>query len=96
MEDNIFFEYYRVCTDAAGSREEIGRSGAAIVYKGVDVRSNETVALQLIPLASVDPIKREQFEERARSAQKLDHVNIARVLLTPVQQANSILFHRNE
>src|ERR1700739_4356545 len=24
------------------------------------------------------------------------HVNIARVLLTPVQQANSILFHRNE
>jgi NADP-dependent 3-hydroxy acid dehydrogenase YdfG len=24
------------------------------------------------------------------------HVNIARVLLTPVQQANSIMFHRNE
>jgi 3-hydroxy acid dehydrogenase / malonic semialdehyde reductase len=24
------------------------------------------------------------------------HVNIARILLTPVQQANSILFHRNE
>ena len=25
-----------------------------------------------------------------------DHVNIARVLLTPVQQANSLLFHREQ
>src|SRR5579863_8427249 len=30
------------------------------------------------------------------AAGRPDHVNIARVLLTPVQQANSILFHREE
>ncbi|MGA7242892.1 MAG: SDR family NAD(P)-dependent oxidoreductase, partial [Terracidiphilus sp.] len=30
------------------------------------------------------------------AAARPPHVNIARVLLTPVQQANSILFHRNE
>jgi 3-hydroxy acid dehydrogenase/malonic semialdehyde reductase len=30
------------------------------------------------------------------TASRPPHVNIARVLLTPVQQANSILFHRNE
>ena len=30
------------------------------------------------------------------AASRPAHVNIARVLLTPVQQANSILFHRNE
>lgn len=30
------------------------------------------------------------------AASRPAHVNIARVLLTPVQQANSLLFHRNE
>jgi 3-hydroxy acid dehydrogenase / malonic semialdehyde reductase len=30
------------------------------------------------------------------AANRPAHVNIARVLMTPVQQANSILFHRNE
>ncbi len=30
------------------------------------------------------------------AASRPAHVNIARVLMTPVQQANSILFHRNE
>jgi len=30
------------------------------------------------------------------AASRPAHVNIARVLLTPVQQANSVLFHRNE
>jgi serine/threonine protein kinase len=85
MEDNLFLEHYRICTDDAGSREEMGRSGAAIVYKGVDVRTHEPVALQLIPLASIDPEAREQFEERARSAEKLDHVNIARVLAVGVE-----------
>jgi NADP-dependent 3-hydroxy acid dehydrogenase YdfG len=28
------------------------------------------------------------------AANRPEHVNIARVLLTPVQQANSLLFHR--
>jgi NADP-dependent 3-hydroxy acid dehydrogenase YdfG len=28
------------------------------------------------------------------AASRPEHVNIARVLLTPVQQANSLLFHR--
>jgi 3-hydroxy acid dehydrogenase / malonic semialdehyde reductase len=30
------------------------------------------------------------------AAMRPAHVNIARVLMTPVQQANSILFHRQE
>jgi NADP-dependent 3-hydroxy acid dehydrogenase YdfG len=29
------------------------------------------------------------------AASRPEHVNIARVLLTPVQQANSLLFHRD-
>jgi serine/threonine protein kinase len=80
MQHRIFFDHYRICEDFAGSPEEIGRTGAAIVYKARDTRSKKNVVVQLIPLASIDPATREQFEERARSAQKLDHVNIARVL----------------
>jgi NADP-dependent 3-hydroxy acid dehydrogenase YdfG len=30
------------------------------------------------------------------TAMRPAHVNIARVLMTPVQQANSLLFHRDE
>ena len=41
--------------------------------------------LQLIPLAIVDRTKRKQFKERARTAQKLDHINIAKVLAVGVE-----------
>lgn len=85
MEDKVFFEHYRICTNADESSREVSRTGAAINYKAVDVRSNERVVLQLVPLASVDPATLEQFKERARSVQKLDHVNIAKVFAVGVQ-----------
>jgi serine/threonine protein kinase len=85
MHHRIFFEHYRICEDPPGSPQELGRSGAAIVYKAIDARSNNPVTIQLIPLASIDPATREQFEERASSAQQLDHVNIARVLQVGVE-----------
>src|SRR5947209_17272337 len=85
MHHRIFFEHYRICEDPPGSPQELGRSGAAIVYKAIDTRSNNPVTIQLIPLASIDPATREQFEERARSAQQLDHVNIARVLQVGIE-----------
>src|ERR1700726_3772151 len=80
MEHTTYFEHYRITKSFDGSPQELGRAGAAINYKAVDTRSNEPVTLQLIPLASIDQTKRDQFEERARTAQKLDHVNIAKVL----------------
>ena len=80
MDPRIFFKHYRISADADGTPEELGRSGAAIIYKGIDLRSNQPVALQLIPLAGIDPGARDRFEQRARSAQQLDHVNIARVI----------------
>lgn len=80
MQHRIFFDHYRICENPGGSPQELGRSGAAIIYKATDARSSQPVALQLIPLASIEPATREQFEQRARLAQQLDHVNIARVL----------------
>ena len=83
MEHTTFFEHYRICDNQDGS--PVSRSGAAINYKAIDTRSHEPVLLQLIPVATVDQTEREQFEERARTAQKLDHVNIAKVLAVGVE-----------
>jgi NADP-dependent 3-hydroxy acid dehydrogenase YdfG len=45
----------------------------------------------------VKPLTAEDVAETiVWTASRPEHVNIARVLLTPVQQANSILFHRTE
>jgi hypothetical protein len=78
MEPTTFLEHYRICTGEEG--REVSRTGAAINYKAIDTRTHEPVRLQLIPLATIEPEKREQLKERAEIAQKLDHVNIARTL----------------
>jgi serine/threonine protein kinase len=77
MEHTAFFEHYRICENQGGL--PVSRTGAAINYKAIDTRSNEPAALQLIPIATIEETKLEQLEERARTAQKLDHVNIAKI-----------------
>ena len=79
MERTTFAEHYRICAKGDGSSRELSRTGSAIIYKAKDIRSGEPVALQLIPIASVGPAARERFEEQARAAQLLDHINIAKV-----------------
>ncbi len=85
MEDKVFLEHYRIRRNADESLRQVSRSGAAINYKAIDVRSSEQVALQLVPLASVEPASLVQFQERARSVQKLDHVNIAKLFAVGVE-----------
>lgn len=82
MEPTTYLEHYRIVTGEAG--REVSRTGAAINYKAVDTRSHETVRLQLIPLGTIDPEKREQLKERAETAAKLDHVNIAKTFAVGV------------
>jgi serine/threonine protein kinase len=79
MERTTFLEHYRVCLGSDGTPNELGRDGAVIAYEAVDERSGEPVALTLIPVESIDPALREQFEEQARAVQRLRHVNIAKV-----------------
>jgi serine/threonine protein kinase len=80
MEQTTFLEHYRISVSRDGTPHELGRAGAAITYKAVDIRSGEPVALKLIPIANIDEEVQKQFEEQARPAQQLHHVNIARVL----------------
>src|SRR5260221_10280835 len=83
MEQTTFFEHYRVCEDE--SAHEVSRTGAAINYKAIDTRSNEPVQLQLIPVATIEPTKLQQLKERAETAEKLDHVNIAKTMAVGVE-----------
>ena len=79
MERTIFLQHYRVCLGSDGAPNELGRDGAAIAYEAVDERSREPVALTVVPVESIDPAVREQFEEQARAVERLRHVNIAKV-----------------
>jgi serine/threonine protein kinase len=79
MARTTFLEHYRVCLGPDGIPNELGRDGPVIAYEAVDERSSELVALTLVPVESIDPALREQFEEQGRAVQRLRHVNIAKV-----------------
>src|SRR5439155_22346729 len=83
MEPTTSFEHYRLGTSEAG--REVSRTGAAINYEAIDTRSHELVQLQLIPVTTVEPTKLQQLKERAETAEKLDHVNIAKTLAVGVE-----------
>ena len=80
MEQTTFLGHYRISTNYDGAPRELGRAGTAITYKAKDSRSGEPVSLKLIPITRLDPEAQEQFEEQARAAQQLHHLNIVKVL----------------
>src|SRR2546423_9108412 len=75
----MFSENYSVCLTEDGSPREIARSGPVVTYKAIGYDGGRLVAMQLIPLASIDEVERDWFEENARTAQKLDNTNLAKV-----------------
>jgi serine/threonine protein kinase len=75
----MFSENYSVCLNEDGSPREIARSGPVVTYKAIGSDSGRVVAMQLIPLASIDEVERVRFEENARTTQKLDNTNLAKV-----------------
>src|SRR5947209_15619268 len=83
MEPTTFFEHYRICTGEEG--REVSRTGAAINYRAIDTRSHNPVRLQLIPKATVDPERLAHVIERAETAEKLDHVNIAKTFAVGIE-----------
>jgi hypothetical protein len=80
MERTTFLKNYRIRLQYDGSPYEPDRNGPATSYEAVDERTGEPVSVTLIPVDSIDPAAREGFEEHVSSAQKLPHVNVAKVL----------------
>src|SRR6266536_3894810 len=79
MERTIFLQHYRIRVGSDGNPYEIERDGAT-TYEAVDERTGEPVSLKLISTESIGAALREQFQEHAFAAQKLRHVNVAKVL----------------
>jgi eukaryotic-like serine/threonine-protein kinase len=80
MERTTFLKNYRIRLKYDGSPYAPDIAGPATSYEAVDDRTGEPVSVTLIPVDSIDPAEREGFEEHVSSAQKLHHVNIAKVL----------------
>ena len=57
--------------------EELGRGGMAVVYKAVDVLTNQTVALKILhEFYGAQPSMVKRFQREGELAQSLDHPNI--------------------
>jgi Protein kinase domain len=80
MEHTTFLKNYRIRLGYDGSPHEPDRNGPAITYKAMDERTAEPVLVTVVPAENIDRSERTQFEENASFAQKLRHVNIAKVL----------------
>ncbi len=80
MEHTTFLKHYRVRLGYDGSPHEPDRNGPAMSYEAMDERTAEPVSVTLIAAENIDRSEREQFEEHALAAQKLRHVNVAKVL----------------
>ena len=79
MERTTFLKNYRIRLQYDGTPYEPDSAAPATSYEAVDERTGEPVSLTLIPVASLETAEREVFEEQISSAQKLRHVNIAKV-----------------
>ena len=59
---------------------EIGHGGMAVVYRAVDLRTNQPVALKVLsPNLARDPKQRRRFIHEAEQTERLDHPNIVKV-----------------
>jgi hypothetical protein len=80
MERTTFLKNYRIRLQYDGTPYEPASAGSTTSYEAVDERTGEPVSVTLIPAKSIDPAERAAFEEHVSVAQKLRHVNIAKVL----------------
>jgi Protein kinase domain len=80
MERTTFLKNYRIRLQHDGTPYAPDIAGPATSYEAVDERTGEPVDVTLITAESIDPTEREGFEEHVLAAQKLRHVNIAKVL----------------
>ena len=80
MERTTFLKNYRIRLQYDGTPFTPDIAGPATSYEAVDERTGEPVFVTLITAEGIDPAEREGFEEHVLAAQKLRHVNIAKVL----------------
>ena len=80
MKRTTFLRNYCIRLQHDGTPYVPDIAGPTTSYEAVDERTGEPVFVTLITAESIDPAERERFEEHVLAAQKLRHVNIAKVL----------------
>lgn len=80
MERTTFLKNYRIRLQYDGTPYEATSAGSTTSYEAVDERTGEPVFVTLVAAEAIDPAERQAFEDHVSAAQKLRHVNIAKVL----------------
>ncbi|MGZ4983265.1 MAG: hypothetical protein ACXV9Q_04140, partial [Chthoniobacterales bacterium] len=76
MEAKIYLKRYRLHLDQFGLPVVIRRSATEATFRGEDLRTGESVALQVVPVEALSTIVREEWEAEAKTARELKHINI--------------------
>lgn len=71
---------------------QIGQGGMAVIYRAVDTRNGETVALKvMLPHLSYETETRQRFHEEGENAKRLIHPNIVRVYETGQSEGHAYI-----
>ena len=76
MEAKIYLERYRLYLDPIGLPVVIRRSASEATFKAEDTIERRDVALQVVSVTTLRSVVREQLEAEAKSAQRIQDINI--------------------
>src|SRR5688572_23996949 len=63
-------------------KEPIGSGGMGTVYRGIDKRTHQTVAIKELKASRIDPEQVERFRREGEALRDLNHPNIIKLLDT--------------
>ena len=79
MERKTYLGRYQVSIDERGEPIGLDRTASSVTFKAEDTTSGEPVIVQVVRPGPLEQLPLDEVEADARAAQKLEHINIARV-----------------
>ena len=79
MERKTYLGRYQVSIDERGEPIGLDRTASSVTFKAEDRTSGEPVIVQVVRPGPLEKLPLEEVEADARAAQKLEHINIARL-----------------
>ena len=79
MERKTYLGRYQITLDPRGEPMVLDRSASSVTLRAHDTTANEPVVIEVVRPGPLQQVPLDQVEADARAAQKLDHLNIARL-----------------